>query len=49
MEAPPPPHKDKLTQSQWEWLKTLYEVLHEVHTIKLCDHRFDAKVIIVSD
>ena len=46
---PPPPHKDKLTQPQWEWLKTLYEVLHEVHTIKLCDHRFDAKVIIVSD
>ena len=46
---PPPPYKDKLTQPQWEWLKTLYEVLHEVHTIKLCDHRFDAEVIIVSD
>ena len=43
------PLKDKLTQPQWKWLKTLYEVLHEIHTIKLCDHRFDAKIIIVSD
>ena len=52
--TPPPgfqwrPLKDKLTQPQWEWLKTLYEVLHEIHTIKLRDHRFDAKIIIVSD
>ena len=39
----------RLTQPQWEWLKTLYEVLHEVHTIKLRDHRFDAEIIIVSD
>ena len=27
----------------WEWLRTLYEVLHEVHTIKIRDHRFHAR------
>ena len=26
-----------------------YEVLHEVRTIKIRDHRFDAKIIFVSD
>ena len=35
----PPPHPWQI----WEWLRTLQEVLHEVHTIKICDHRFDAR------
>ena len=25
----------------WEWLRTLYEVLHGVHTIKLCLHHWN--------
>ena len=38
----PPP--DKVTQPPiWGWLRTLYEVLHEVHTIKIRDDLFDAR------
>ena len=33
--TPPPPTLRKF--------RTLYEVLHEVDTIKICDHRFDAR------
>ena len=42
-ETPTPPNKSqinpasKLRQS-WEWLRTLHEVLHEVHTTKICIH-----------
>ena len=28
---------------QWEWLRTLYDVLHDVHTIKIRNHHFDAR------
>ena len=42
----PPP--TNWTSPQWEWLRTLYEVLHELHTIKIHDHRFDAEIIFVS-
>ena len=28
---------------EWEWLRTLNGVLHEVHTIKFRNHRFDAR------
>ena len=38
--APPSPHHTlpahKLTQLPW--LRTLYELLHEVHSIKICFH-----------
>ena len=33
---------------QWEWLRTLYEVLHDVHTIKIHDHCFNAEIIYTS-
>ena len=42
-ETPTPANKSqinpasKLRQS-WEWLRTLHEVLHEVHTTKICIH-----------
>ena len=35
----PSPHPWQI----WEWLRTLYDVLHEVHTIKTRNHRFDAR------
>ena len=41
---PPPPQKKKNWPSpQWEWLRTLYGVLHDVRTIKIRNHRFDAR------
>ena len=47
---PPPPPGFQCPQPptdwpspQWEWLRTLFEVLHELHTIKICNHRFDAR------
>ena len=39
MNPAPPPHPRQISK----WLRTLYEVLHEVHTLKICDHRFDAR------
>ena len=39
--SPPPPSKN-WSSPQWEWLRTLYDVLHYVHTIKIWNHRFDA-------
>ena len=38
-----PSSPNKLTQPKWEWLRTLYEVLHEFHTIKIHNHRFNDK------
>ena len=41
---PPPPPLTNWTSPQimiWEWLRTLYEVLHGVHTIKLCLHHWN--------
>ena len=32
--APTPPHPRQI----WKWIGTLYELSHEVHTIKSCDH-----------
>ena len=40
--TPPPPLKNWPSPS-WEWLRTLYDVLHDVHTIKIRNHRFDAR------
>ena len=38
--SPPPPQ---------EWLRTLYEVLHEIHTIKICIHHCNEEIVFVSD
>ena len=35
----------KLWQS-WEWFRTLYEVLHEVHTIDVCIHHYKITKIV---
>ena len=35
---PPPPNRPSPQIMTWEWLRTLYEVIHEVHTIKLRFH-----------
>ena len=32
----------------WEWLRTLYEILHEVHTIKIRFHHCNDKIIFAS-
>ena len=40
-DCPPPPKN--WPSPQWEWLRTLYDVLHDVHTIKIRNHRFDAR------
>ena len=40
---PPSPFPNQLPQPDWEWLRTLYEVLHELHTIKIHNHCFNAK------
>ena len=44
---PPAPQPLKM----WEWLRRLYEVLHELHTTKIRDHRFNLmpEIIFVSD
>ena len=34
---------NQLTQPEWEWLRTLYEVLHELHTIKIHKHCFNVE------
>ena len=51
---PPPPHPSPHPRQIWKSLRTLYEVLHEVYTIKIRDHRFDPgvlmpEIIFVSD
>ena len=33
----------------WEWLRTLYEVLHEVDIFQICNQHFNDKIIFVSD
>ena len=38
----------KLRQSR-EWLRTLHEVLHEVHTIKICIHHRNDEIVFVND
>ena len=43
-QSPPPPNKP-----QWEWLRAMYEVFHELHTIQIHDHQLNAKIIFVSD
>ena len=41
---PPRPVPPKNWPSpNWEWPRTLYDVLHNVHTIKIRNHRFDAR------
>ena len=55
---PPPPNPPnptpqinpapKLRQSR-EWLRTLHEVLHEVHTTKICIHDCYDEIVFVSD
>ena len=40
-----PSSPNKLTQPKWEWLRILYEVLHELHTIKIHNHRFNDKSV----
>ena len=52
--APPPPFPSPHPRQIWKSLRTLYEVLHEVYTLKIRDHRFDPgvlmpEIIIVSD
>ena len=37
----PPPNPQR------EWLRTLHDVMHEVHTIKIHDHQFAAGIIFV--
>ena len=39
--TPPPPKY--WPSPQWEWLRTLYGILHDLHTIKIRNHRFDAR------
>ena len=46
---PHPPTRTNWPSPNGNGSRHYNEVLHEVHTIKLCDHRFDAKIIIVSD
>ena len=36
---------NQLTQPEWEWLRTLYEVLHKLHIIKIRDHGFNAEIL----
>ena len=43
----PPPPAHKLTQPPW--LKTLCEVLHEVHAIKICLHHYNDEIIFAGD
>ena len=45
----PPLPGENCPSPQWEWLRTLYEVLHEVHTIKIHAHCVDADRIFVND
>ena len=33
----------------WKWLRTLHEVLHDVHTIKIRFHHCNDEIIFVSD
>ena len=44
-QTPPPPHK--LTQLSGKWFRTLYELLHEVHTIKICIHHCNDEIAFV--
>ena len=39
---PPPPPKN-WPSPQLEWLRTLYDVLRDVHTIKIQNHHLDAR------
>ena len=43
--TPTPPHK--LTQLSGKWFRTLYELLHEVHTIKICIHHCNDEIAFV--
>ena len=45
----PPLPGESCPSPQWKWLRTLYEVLHEVHTIKIRAHCVDADRIFVND
>ena len=38
-----PPKAENWPSPQWEWLRTLHDVLHDSHTIKIRNHRFDAR------
>ena len=40
--TPSPPSPENWPSPQWEWLGTLYEVLHDTHTIKIRNHCFYA-------
>ena len=40
---PPPKFNESHPRQIWEWLRTLHEVLHEVHTIKIRDTRFHGR------
>ena len=44
-----PSSPNALTQPKWEWLRTLYEVLHEPHTIKIHNHHFTVEKVFVRD
>ena len=50
---PPQPHHHRQTSHQiitWAWLRALFEVLHEVHTIKIrFYHCNDEKIFVMSD
>ena len=41
-EPPPPSSPENWPSPQWEWLGTLYDVLHDTHTIKIWNHCFYA-------
>ena len=39
----PPPPPPRTPSPQWEWLRAICEALHEVHTMVIRNHRFDAR------
>ena len=41
--CPPPTPLKNWPSPQWEWLRTLYDFFHDVHSIKIRNHRFDAR------
>ena len=43
----PPPPAHKLTQPPW--FRTLGEVLHEVHAIKICLHHYNDEMIFAGE
>ena len=42
-EPPPPPRKIDPAPNGNDLDRTLYDVLHDAHTIKIRNHRFDAR------